>query len=217
MAVVFDNSASITGIGVTTLTPAAFTITALANRAAFMSLGINGSISGVSGSVGGVAGVAIAGTLSPPQSFGVTAPPSGSQTATMSWTGAADAVMGVATASGVDQVTPFNNGTVGTVNASSSTVTITSTNGDLTINGSAFSTGVFSAPNQTQRWNDRADIDSAGGAGSTGPGTGTATHTWTITSTLAGGGFADGANFKQAVSATIVDEDGEWISLVQPA
>src|SRR5258707_1344395 len=136
MAVAFDNTASISGTAVTTLTTPSFTITSNANRAALLgvSLSTRSNSQVFSGSVGGVSAVNVAGTYLIGNSgdngqvnmLAVTAPPAGSQTATASWVGfAADAVLGIVTASGVDQTTPVNNGTAADVTASPFQLSIT--------------------------------------------------------------------------------------------
>jgi len=84
-SVAYDNTISVSGSAVSTLTTISFTITSSANRAGLLGLSheANGS-SAFSGSIGGTGGTAISGTDSTtgatPRSlmFGVTAPPSGS-------------------------------------------------------------------------------------------------------------------------------------------
>lgn len=202
MAVAFDNTASATVVGGITITTAPFTVTSAANRAALLALSTNNgnNITGITASLGGVTGIAVPGadsgaTAQRALMFRVTAPPSGSQTATISWTGNADGTLGVVTASGVDQSTPVNNGTSATGSSATTAVTITSNAGDLTIDAAEVAQGAaLTAPTQTQRWN----VSSSGnqtGAGSTGPGTGTATHQWT---NLGATWAAAGANFKAA-------------------
>lgn len=181
-SVSFDNVTSIVISSVQTITTSAFIITSASNRAGLLGLSAqsNGA-SAHSGSIGGVAGALITGTDSGAAAasrtlmFGVTAPPSGSQTATMSWTTNTQGTLGVVTASGVDQVTPFNNGTFATTPGTPLEVTITSAVGDMTCDTAAVNTAVLSAPTQTQRWNLTS---TSFGCGSTGGGTGTALHSW---------------------------------------
>src|SRR5438034_455554 len=107
MTVVFDTFKTITGVGVTTLTTAPFTIASSANRAGALCLStFGGSLTISAGSIGGVSGAEVTGTDSgTSRAFivGVVAPPSGSQTAAISWDLPTDAVLGVITASGVNQ------------------------------------------------------------------------------------------------------------------
>lgn len=199
MSVAFDNKVTVTGLNVTTLTTPAFTITSAANVFGVTSLGVQNAVTGVTASLGGVNGVAIIGCLSPAQTFSVPAPPSGSQTATASWTGGAGhCVLGAATVSGAFYAT----GTTASVTTTLSSIKIQSTNGDLTMDFPVYGNGVFSAPTQTQEWNvlSGTAADGASAASSIGPGTGTTTHAWTIVDS-GGGGFVDGVNFAQAISA----------------
>lgn len=194
MAVAFDNTASTSGSGVTSLTTPSFTI-AGANRAAMLGLsqGGNGSTA-FSGNCGNVAASLVSGTdtgaavTTRSQIWQVIAPDTSTQTASMSWTTAQNAILGVVTATAVDQTTPVNNGTLVTnagVNTSVS-LTITSTSGDLTMDTVASNVAI-SAPTQTQEWN----LGTAG-AGSIGPGTGTTTHAWTLANGIR---CSSGANF----------------------
>jgi len=214
-------SASTSGSAVTMLTTPAFTITSNTNRAGFIGLSFNNNaISALTGSIGGTAGSAISGTDSGttavPRSvmFGVTAPPSGSQTATASWTGSSNAIIGATTTSGVDQTTSFNNGTFATGTATPSSVAITSTSGDLTVDTEADASGTLpSSPTQTSLW--VTFTGAMDGAASRGPGTGTTTHQWTVGGTWA----SSGANFSQAAggvpdnigSANITSSPGRFI------
>lgn len=199
--------ASTSGSSVTSITTPAFVTTSNANRAGLLGLSVDAAtISAITGSIGGVSGSAITGTDSSSIAttvrtlqFGVTAPPSGSQTATMSWTTLSSCVFGAVTTSGVDQTTPFNNGTVTTAsNFGPSSVAITSANGDLTCDTIAEDSGLSapSAPTQTSLWTINGAVD---GAGSRGPGTGNTTHQWTL-SPATTVWTASGANFKQAAA-----------------
>src|SRR5882762_5796693 len=140
MSVAFDNKVTVTGINVTTLTTPAFTITSAANVFGVTSLSIQNAVTGITASLGGVNGVAIPGCFTPTQTFSMPAPPSGSQTATASWTGGAGhCVLAAATVSGAFYVT----GTQGTVTATLSSVKIQSTSGDLTMDFAAYGNGTF--------------------------------------------------------------------------
>lgn len=186
MAVVFDAVAVVAGSNVTTITTAAFTISG-ADRAAILGWGkvINNTASGFTSSVGGVSGALISGTDSTTTVtdcrallHGVTAPPTGSQTATMSWTTSSFASFGVCTATGVDQTTSFNNGTFNTGTSTAPTVTITSATNDMTQAGlCANDSGAITASSQTERYNSTA---SANIAGSTAAGAASNIHSWTI-------------------------------------
>lgn len=219
-------SASVQATTVVTVTTSPFTITSNSNRAGILGLSVgNTGISAITGSIGGVSGTAIAGTDSTTTQtnralqFGVTAPPSGSQTATMSWTGSSNAQLGVVTTSGVDQSASFNNGTFNSASAAGPTsVAITSTNGDLTVDTIISNDGAVtpSAPTQTSQWALSFGFSQAA-AGSSGPGTGTTTHQWTV-----GGAtsqwVASGANFNQLAavpdsigSANLTSSAGRFI------
>jgi hypothetical protein len=178
------------------------TITSNANRAGVIGLfSNNNGISGITASIGGVSGSAITGTDISSAGwrtllFGVTAPPSGSQTVTASWTTAMDGSLGSTATSGVDQTTPFNNGNTASGGATSTSIAITSTNGDLTVDLEADNGTSAATPNQTQAW---VQFDSGRVNGSsTGPGTGNTTHTWTTTGNSIW--LASGCNFNQAAS-----------------
>lgn len=215
---------STTGLAVITLTTPAFTITSNANRAGLLGLSVNPNTpTSITGSMGGVSGTLITGTDTGSaitnlrsMQFQVIAPPSGSQTATMSWTTAVSAVLGAVATSGVDQTTPFNNGTFSTASTTGpSSVTITSTNGDLTCDTSGDDgASVPSSPSQTQLWVSGTNNNAMG---SRGPGTGTSTHSWTLSVDTAGW-TASGSNFKQVASvpdsigpANIVSSVGRYI------
>lgn len=144
MAVAYDTSGvdAPNNFGVTSCTTASFTIAATADRAACMFLGMAGNGStNFSGSVAGTSGSAISGTdtttARTPRClmWGVTAPASGSQTGTMSWTTAQDAVLGVTVFNGVDQTTPFNNGTTANAATGAPSITPTGSGGSLSVAG----------------------------------------------------------------------------------
>jgi len=204
--VVYDNKVS-SGIqwGVTTARTPAFTIGSGTNRAAMIMVAMSANnATNITASLGGVSGTLVPGSDSGTTAtirtliFQVINPPSGSQTATVSWTTTMNVDVGVITVSGADQTTPCTNGTF-TANNSTPTattsVTITSNPGDLTASvGNTGGTWVTPFTNQTLKWG----IDSAVTGGDIGPGTGTTTHTWTnqyLFQTAA----ASGANFKAAL------------------
>jgi hypothetical protein len=111
--------------------------------------------------------------------FQVINPPSGLQTATVSWTNSMNADVGVIAVSGADQTIPSTNGTFAASNSApdaTTSVTITSNPGDLTASiGQTTAAWVAPFTNQMRKWG----IDSSVAGGDIGPGTGTTTHTWT--------------------------------------
>jgi hypothetical protein len=212
MSVAFNSSVSLRAFGVTTITTAAFTIVNNPNRAAVMCLCVNptGAVDSANTNVGGTTGAAIASTDATPTDrtlmWGIKNPPSGSQTAKMTWvTSASDVTLGVIVFDGVDQTTPFNNGTTASAAAGNThlDIPVTSVNGDMTAtccrNGSG-STAMSS--NRTEKWNGALPFVAGTdwNAGDIGPGTGTITHTWTLSS---GTTFwmGSGCNVKAAAAA----------------
>src|SRR5439155_10385269 len=205
--VTFDNKVS-SGFqwGVTAVTTPVLIIGSGANRAAMImvTMSANGATN-ITASLGGVSGALIPGTDSGTTAtsrtliFQVTNPPSGSQTATVSWTTSMNVDVGVITVSGADQTAPCTNGTFAAANscANTTSVTITSNSGDLTASvGYTSDTWVTPFTNQTLKWG----LDSSVVGGDIGPGTGTTTHAWTdqFSKELHS---VSGANFKAAVSA----------------
>ena len=204
MAVSPDNTANITGTSVTTLTTPSFTITSAADRAAAVCFsGMTASASGHTSSCGGQSGAEVSGT---PRTQGtlvesvihrVINPASGTQTASMTWTGAVQANVGVITASGVDQTTPMNNGTGANGAATPSSLSVTTAAGDLTvavlINDTAGTAP--SAPSQTSQW---ATINPSSGGSRGGGGAGPDSHSWTHDNT---DWCMSGANFVQSTGA----------------
>lgn len=209
-SVAFDAAGGVSGgNNQTSLTTGAATI-AGTERVAVLGLGHgNNTSTSFTGSVGGVGGSLIAGTdagttgTTRTLMFGVTAPPTGSQTGTMSWTTADDSNLGYISATGVDQTTPFTNGTFNNTDGSNNgTVTVSSATGDMTvaIGCAANGPGTITTATQTERWN--GDTGSTRGAGSTAPGAATNVHNFT-----AGAGNAtctSGCNIKQATASTSV-------------
>jgi len=203
--VAFDNKVtSDFSFGVTSITTPAFIIGSGSNRAAMIMVAMTtNTATNITATLGGVVGTLIPGTDSGTTAssrtliFQLINPPSGSQTATVSWTGSASADFGVITVTGASQTTPTNNGTFAAFNsspASATSVTITSNSGDLTASvGFTANTWISPYTNRTLKWG----IDSGAAGGDIGPGTGTTTHTWT--DAYAGQTHAvSGANFKAA-------------------
>src|SRR5439155_1566921 len=159
----------------------------------------------ITASLGGVSGTVIAGSDSGTTTairtllFCVSNSPSGSQTATVSWTTSMNVDVGVITVSGANQTTPCTNGTFAATNSArtaTTAVTITSNPGDLTASmGATENTWVSPFTNQTLKWG----VDASEVGGDIGPGTGTTTHTWT--DQYAGQTHSvSGANFKAATN-----------------
>jgi len=182
----YDNAVS-SGFqwGATSITTPPIIIGASANRAAMIMVSmVANNATAISARLGGVTGTLIPGTDTGNTAsirsmiFCVTNPPSGSQTATVSWTNSMAADVGVIAVSGANQSTPCLNGTLAASNSSPSTttsVTVTSSSGDLTATV-ATTSNAWVAPftNQALKWGP----DSSSVAGDIGPGTGTTTHTW---------------------------------------
>jgi len=201
----YDNAVS-SGFqwGVTSITTPAFVVGSGANRAAMIMVAMSSNnATNISASLGGVPATLIPGTDSGASAvirtlvFQVVNPPSGAQTATVSWTTAMHADVGVITVTGANQATPTTNGRFAAFNASptaATSVTIPSDPGDLTAS-IAFTTNQWSSPptNQTFVWGPT----SSPVQGDRGTGAGTTTHTWT--DSFAGiPRSVSGANFRAA-------------------
>jgi hypothetical protein len=183
----YDNSVS-SGFqwGVTSVTTPAVVVGTGANRAAMIMVAMSANnATNITASLGGVAATLIpgtdSGTTAPIRTliFQVINPPSGSQTARVSWTTPMHAEVGVLTVTGANQTTPTSNGQFTAFNASPSvatSVTIPSNPGDLTASV-AFTTNQWISPatNQTFAWGP----SSSPAQGDRGSGAGTTTHTWT--------------------------------------
>jgi hypothetical protein len=203
--VAFDNKLS-SGFnwGVTSITTPAFVVGSGLNRAAMIMVTMTASTAtNITARLGGITATLIPGSDSGATAsartliFCVINPPSGSQTANVSWTTSMNADVGVITASGVDQATGCNNGAFTAINsapAAATSLTITSNFGDLTASvGFTLDAWVSPFTNQTVRWG----VDSTVAGGDTGPGTGTTTHTWTDQFAFQTHSVS-GANFKAA-------------------
>jgi peptidoglycan/xylan/chitin deacetylase (PgdA/CDA1 family)/uncharacterized membrane protein len=201
----FDNKVSSDiQFGVTKITTPAFTVGSGPNRAAMIMVAMSANTAtGISASLGGVSATLVPGTDSGTTASGRTVifqvinPPSGPQTAIVSWTGSMTADVGVITVSGADQTTPINNGAFAAYNSAPSattSLTISSNSGDLTAS-IGYTSDSWKSPftNQTLKWG----VDSGEVGGDVGPGTGTTTHAWTDSyafQTVA----VSGANFRTA-------------------
>src|SRR5207249_439025 len=162
--VTYDNSVS-SGFqwGVTRVTTPAFIIGSGANRAAMIMVAMraNGAAN-ITASLGGVSGTVIAGTDSGTSAtlrtliFQVINPPSGSQTATVSWLNSMDVDVGVITVSGADQTNPCTNGAFVATDSTATAVAslpITSNPGDLTASVAATSNALVPPfTTQTLKW-----------------------------------------------------------------
>jgi hypothetical protein len=208
-AVVYDNSAYVHDYGVSSISITGFTIDSgnAGNRAGMVCLTNSGaawaSATGFTVTIGGVAATAISGAelvVGDDRSicFGAAGIPQGTnKTISASWTGAASGwiTMGIITATGVNQTTPFNNGNSATSSYGVDTsISITSNSGDLTSTFARIYDGAGTT-NQTLKYADPYGY----GEGDVGPGSGTVTHTWTAAYT---NGLVVGANFVQYVNAT---------------
>jgi hypothetical protein len=183
----FDNAMS-SGFqwSATTASTPTFVVGNGANRAAMIMVAMSANnATGITASLGGVSGALVPGTDSGTSAstrtliYGVVNPPSGSQTATVSWTGTMNADVGAITVSGADQTTPCTSGTFAATDSAPSqttSVTITSNPGDLTASFGYTDDSWASPPtNQTLKWG----VDSGAVGGDIGPGTGTTVHSWT--------------------------------------
>jgi hypothetical protein len=203
LGVQFDNAVS-SGIqsGVTSITTPAFVVGNGAYRAAMIMVFMTANnATSITAKLGGVNATLVAGTDSGMTStertmiFQVINPPSGSQTAVVSWTTTMSADVGVITVTGANQNTPVANGTFTATNSATGTttsLTITSGARDLTATV-AGTTDSWATPstNETLKWG----LDSGAVGGDIGLGTGTTTHIWTGSSTGVGHTIS-GANFK---------------------
>ena len=204
MAATYDANTTVDGWTVSSLLTGAFTITSSANRAAILGLSFWTDLTGQTFSeilCGGQSGAAItdaaiwnAAGASGCKLFGVKQPDSGSgKTAHLHWTTAATASLGVITASGVDQTTPWNGGTsAATAYGTSVSRSVTSAAGDLTVTSCLTNAGdKAQTSNYTKQTSDFACMD-------TGPGTSNPTHTWSHAATTM---VVAGANFVQYAAA----------------
>jgi uncharacterized membrane protein len=213
--VVFDNKVSAGyQFGVTKVTTPAFTIGTGANRAAMIMVAMSkNTATNITASLGGVAGTVVPGTDTGITAtirtliFQVVNPPSGSQTATVSWTTSMNADVGVITVTGASPTGPINNGTFFASNSSSSasgSVTVTSHTGDLTATIGYTADG-WKSPftNRSLKWG----VDASEVGGDIGPGTGTTVHTWTDnyafqTMSISGANFQGATAPDYSLSAT---------------
>ncbi len=188
MAALFDNTGSISGEAVSTLTTGLFIIGSDPNLVGIVCIGHNiNSATGITSSIGGVSGNLIAGTDTTTGDaarrslqHGVIAPPSGLKSATASWTGACAAVVGAITATGADQVTGFQNGTQTAASATTPNITVTSAVNNLTVVSLAqLGSRTETLATQTEEYNVTSATSLIVCAVSTGAGAATVNHQWT--------------------------------------
>lgn len=203
MAVTFDASVILSSValgstdivfGVTTFTSANFTIGSGANRAAIVFVFTSDPAAVISSvTLGGVSGALVTGAdtgnvasaTGRVRAYAVINPPSGSQTATATISSAA-CNMGVAviTVAGADQTAPGQNGNKFQANSSpaaTSSVAVTSANGNLTTTA-AFSSNAWGSTGSGTGTITNQTLITLGPSNAwgfdRGPGTGTTTHTW---------------------------------------
>lgn len=199
MAVAFDAAVTTSDFGVTSLTTGSFTVGSGSNLAFVLGGFFFANVSTVTGSLGGTSATAVANTnLFSAQEVQLMAgvnPPSGSRTATMSWTTSASASLGCITVTGVDQATPMNNGATGsTAFGTTRDQAVTSASGDLTVTlcgDESGDTGMSVSAPEIQKTDDFAGM-------AIGDGNGTATHNWSRTGNQ--NIVSAGANFVQAAA-----------------
>jgi uncharacterized membrane protein len=197
----FDNAAT-SGFrwGVTSVLMQ-YTVGSRPSRAAMVMIAMSrNDATNITVSIGNAQGVLVAGTDSGTTAsirtmiFSVLEPPSGPQAVLVSWTGTANANVGVITISGSVGANPVRNGRFTASNSSptaSTSVTIPANAGDLTASiGLTTNQWVSPATNQTLTWGSAP----APALGDRGAGAGTTTHTWTdqyvgITHSVSGAAF----------------------------
>jgi hypothetical protein len=185
-------------------TTPAFVIGTKANRAAMiMIVMVANNLTNITASLGGVPGTLVPGTDTGTATamrtmiFQVINPPSGSQTATVTWSGSAGVDVGVITVSGANQTTPVNNGTFLATNSSATStasLTVVGNPGDLTATV-AFSNDRWISPYTNQRLVLGPDDSEA--AWDIGSGNGTDTHGW-MDQYAHQGASISGGNFQAA-------------------
>lgn len=220
MGVAFDNVATGSNSSATTSIPSFnLVIGAIVNGAVVVAISFaQNTVSAVAVTIGGVSATLISGTdtgttaTSRSMMFGLaTGSTTGSQAIVISWTGAANAIAGAVSAGGVNQATPFINGTAahGQDNGSGGgdpSITITSAANDMTMDNVADDAGAApTAPTQTSRYSGRDGAFQIGNGGSTAPGAATVTHAWTVTA------FAiwaqSGVDFSAASTSVVFEDD----------
>jgi hypothetical protein len=217
MSVAFDTFKTVNGTNVSSLTTAAFTITSAANRVAVCGLELDlSAISNLAVTVGGASGIVVPGAFNIAtgnvHTWYAIAPATGSQTAAFTWTGGSvvNAAAGVATYYGVNQSEPVYNGTTTGLLSSpaTSSVTMQSALGDMTVDHCYTDHGAANTPTQTQSWliQNGTQTAGAGSNSSRGPGTGGSfTHTWTITAGACNHVIQDGFTLRAALPPASVN------------
>jgi hypothetical protein len=200
MSATYDNSVDTEDFGVTSLTTGSFTIggTEVAACLGLSTVGVNITLG--TAACGGVSATLIPNTnlfaVNEVALYQVIAPPTGSRTATASWTTAASASLSAITANGVDQTTPLDNGATNSSGFGSSPLSqaVTSNPGDLT------TTIMVTAEGGGTQTTDKTQRTASFGCSDTGDGTGTQTHTWSYAAGSTEKTSA-GANFRAASGA----------------
>lgn len=195
----FDATAS----GGANSSPVSFSITIGSGSNRGIGIGCSFSsnaVTSIAVTVGGTSATLVPNTTSSGESYltvmhSLAAPGTGSQTVSISWTGASSTYCGAVSVTGVDQAMVMQNGTFAHAGSGgTASVTITSAANDLTFSVlSAESGATPTAPNQTSRW-AAAQNFTTGSGGETAAGAATVTHTWATGS----GWLMSGADFKHA-------------------
>lgn len=196
MAVAFDNVGTAQATAATTITSGAFVISGV-NRAAAVHLEQYLTTSTTfTASAGGATCTLVAGSDSLATGgfrtlvFGGANPATGSQTGTVSWTGATDTSIGVLTCTGCDQTTPLADGRTNALSGTAISLTFVAAAGDLSTTCQMDELSAAATTNQTSKWNQgfwgSGDIETVANANPT--------HTWTQSSTAQ---VMSGAVFKQ--------------------
>lgn len=220
MAVLFDTFQNAAN---STSSPKTWTITigSITNGCVAVHLGFTNNTATASAvSVGGIAGTLVPGTDTGSsasirtQTWSVpTGSLTGAQTVSVTWS-AIGSLGGVAvSASGVNQTTPMNNGTLYAANNDADgngSVNVTSNSGDLTTSVTLMGGATIPTTNQTSiaGWSGQPNGTDRG-PGTTGP----ITHTWT-TNVAATDIAISGANFV-ASQNVVGDEGGMMTQLIQ--
>jgi hypothetical protein len=183
VSVAFENTAETDLNAVTTITLTSFSVGTNANRVLLVGWSIaTPDVAGFSGmaiTYGGVSLSQVAaktnGTTSRGEIWGLIGPASGSANIVANWTGSAGIIFGAAAFSGADQTSPFQN----VITNTSSSITITSAVGNMTMDLLATNGALPTSPSQTQMWSQTRN--NPAGAASRGTGAATVTHSWTTT------------------------------------
>jgi hypothetical protein len=209
----FDTACSAQGLGVTGVSVLGCTATGTNRLAVLGNVLVGGVASITSMTYGGEAAVAV-----DTQANGdftanmrrVIAPATGAQTAAVNYDNTVDAVLGVATFTGVHQTTPLGTPAKATGNASPATVDVSSATGELVVDlASAFDSATWTiGAGQTQRWNQTL-VSNYPTSMSTEAGAASVTMSWT----KSGGDpwVTIGVSIKPAAAAAAVRRTGPMV------